>query len=366
MTSNAAVLNSSRCATRPLLFVSSGKFWSGTEQWFLQCATALREREWEIHVAGRRGGWFLPRVAAAGLPTFSLKFRSDLSVPDFLRLSTWIRKHRPACVLCNLPRDVRVAGSAARTVRGTKVFWIVGLGSLRDRWRDRFYAGHCVDRFVVPSRSLAGELEALGYIDPARIDVLPIGLDLKRWPRTMPADSTHPPTVAVIARLSPLKGHEVLLKAWPEIQRAVPAARLWIVGTGPEEDTLRAMAGPHGDQITFWGHVSGVRAMMPEVDIVVQPSRYEVFGIALLEAMASRKPIVCTDVGGMVEVVDSQCALIVPPSNPAALAQAIAGLLNDPVRAMRMGQAGRDRLERLFTLDQMIVGLEALIRMHCA
>lgn len=348
---------------RSLLFVNSIKFWGGGEQWFLQCASALGERGYDVRVAGREGGVFLERIAGAGLPTLPLRFGSDFSPRDFLRLRGWIKTHAPACVLCNFTRDIRLAGSAALTVPGTPVVWVMGIPLLRSRWRDRFWTRHCVDRFVVPSRSLAGELESLGYIDSGRIDVLPIGLDLRLWPR---AATQHPrgtggPVVATFARLIHGKGHEFLLAAWPRVIREFPAALLWLCGTGEYEARLQALAAPLGQSVQFRGFVKDVRTVMAAADLVVQPSLQEPFGIVLLEAMALSKPIVCTRVGGMPEVVDESCAILVPPSNPGELAEAIIEVLKDPARASRMGEAGRQRLEEVFTLDQMIDRLEALV-----
>lgn len=361
----------SRSPRRSLLFVNSVKFWGGGEQWFLQSAAALRDRGHEVHVAGRRGGVFLARNSDAGLPTLGLRLQSDASVLDVLRIRRWLLQHRPACVLCNFPRDIRIAGTAARSVPGTTVIWVMGVNLLRDRWRDRFWIRHCVDRLVVPSVFLANELKALPYISPTQIEVLPIGLDQTRWLRPGAADVQSArqslkvpdgPIVGIFARLDPRKGHEHLLAAWPNIVRVVPSAHLWIVGSGPEEERLRALADSHGDRIRFWGFVPDVRTLMSAVDLVVQPSLYEAFGITLLEAMASCRPIVCTAVGGMGEVVDGKCAVIVPPSNPESLGKAIVELLKDPGRSERMGTSGRQRFEARFTLNRMIDRLEAIVQ----
>ncbi len=104
--------------SRPsLLFVNSIKFWGGGEQWFLQCAQSLRDRGYPVCVAGRRGGAFLERMAAAGLPTLPLKMGSDFAPRDLLTLRHWIGKNRVSHILCNLTRDIRIAGIATRTLR---------------------------------------------------------------------------------------------------------------------------------------------------------------------------------------------------------------------------------------------------------
>jgi len=92
--------------------------------------------------------------------------------------------------------------------------------------------------------------------------------------------------------------------------------------------------------------------VMASLDVLVQPSRRETFGRTLIEAMAARKPVIASRVGGMPEVVaDDESGLLVPEEDPQSLAAAIIRLLEDPSRARRMGEAGRRRVEQLFSLE---------------
>jgi glycosyltransferase involved in cell wall biosynthesis len=202
------------------------------------------------------------------------------------------------------------------------------------------------------------------------VEVLPIGLDLERWPKGVGTGVAAPVLterqaderiVGIFGRLETRKGHEFLLTAWPAIREEIPNARLWIVGAGHAAERLTELAKPYGDSVRFCGHVKDIRPIMRSVDIVVQPSLYEPFGITLLEAMACAKPIVCTSVGGMPEVVDESCAVIVPPGDPDQLGMAVAGLLIDGERAHEMGRSGRRRVEEHFALNVMIDRLESLL-----
>ena len=100
---------------------------------------------------------------------------------------------------------------------------------------------------------------------------------------------------------------------------------------------------------------------MASLDILVQPSLRETFGRVLIEAMASRKPVIATRVGGMPEiVVDGESGLLVPPEDPPALAAAILSLLQDPAHVRAMGEAGRCRVEEHFSLPRRTRRLEAI------
>jgi len=100
---------------------------------------------------------------------------------------------------------------------------------------------------------------------------------------------------------------------------------------------------------------------MASLDILVQPSRRETFGRVLIEAMASRKPVIATRIGGMPEIVtEGVTGILVHPEDPRDLAAAILELLRDPNRRRTMGDAGRRRVETYFGLPQRIHRLQTI------
>ena len=101
--------------------------------------------------------------------------------------------------------------------------------------------------------------------------------------------------------------------------------------------------------------------VMASLDILAQPSTRETFGRTLIEAMASRKPVIASRVGGMPEVVaDQETGLLVPREDPQSLAAAIIALLEDPARARQMGEAGRRRVEHLFSLERRTTAVASI------
>ena len=100
-----------------------------------------------------------------------------------------------------------------------------------------------------------------------------------------------------------------------------------------------------------------------QADIFVAPSRFESFGLMLLEAMMFAVPIVCSDIGGMREIIDgSGAGLLVPPDDPAALAAAIAELVSDGDLRVRMGGKGRSVFEQRFSDRAMAADVERFYR----
>ena len=121
--------------------------------------------------------------------------------------------------------------------------------------------------------------------------------------------------------------------------------------TGPERNALEARA---GENVAFLGFVEDVPALLRQVAIVVVPSRSEGLGLSALEAMAADRPVVASSVGGLREVVvHGETGLLVPPEDPDALADALKSLLDDPARILKMGEAGRARVQAEFDVEAM-------------
>lgn len=140
------------------------------------------------------------------------------------------------------------------------------------------------------------------------------------------------PLVVCVGRLCPQKGQDVLLRAWPAVAAALPAARLVLVGEGPDRARLLATAPPG---VLLAGSARDTVPWYQAADVVVLPSRWEGMALAPLEAMACGRPVVCTDVSGARESLHPADAgeCVVPPGDPAALAAALLRLLADrPLR----------------------------------
>jgi glycosyltransferase involved in cell wall biosynthesis len=171
--------------------------------------------------------------------------------------------------------------------------------------------------------------------------------------------------VGNVGRLALQKGQRHLIAAMPLLLERVPRARAIIAGGGDLEDYLRVLASDMGvaERVHVLGPRKDVPALMHAVDVFVMPSIWEGFGLVLLEAMAAGRPIVASRVATIPEVVaDGETGLLVPAGDPLALADALAQLAEDPDRAARMGEAGRERLRRQFSVEKMVGDTELLYR----
>ncbi|MBC8254452.1 MAG: glycosyltransferase [Ardenticatenia bacterium] len=217
-----------------------------------------------------------------------------------------------------------------------------------------------VDRIIVDSQPYIDTSTWLQAVRHKCVAV-PIGVDAQRFvpsPRT-PLDK---PAVLFVGRLRYYKGLDVLLRALA----STPEIQLLVVGDGPMRGVWEALAQELGlsDQVCFAGDVddADLPRWYQKADVFVLPSnsRAEAYGIVLLEAMASGLPCIATELGTGTSwiVQDGTTGIVVPPEDPLALAGAMAGLLEDPDLCRSMGRAGRERVERHFSVERMTRGVE--------
>lgn len=168
--------------------------------------------------------------------------------------------------------------------------------------------------------------------------------------------------VGWVGRLSAEKGPDIMLEALPQLGD-VPV-EVSFVGAGPLQQVLetRAAALHVADRIRWHGLVPGAGRLLRAFGAFALTSRTEGTPIALLEAMAAEVPIVAAGVGGVLDVVSTNEALLVPAENPEAVAAALREVLHNPAAARRRSRAARERLEREFALAAWLGRYEAVYR----
>jgi glycosyltransferase involved in cell wall biosynthesis len=166
------------------------------------------------------------------------------------------------------------------------------------------------------------------------------------------------PLVAVVASLRVQKRVDVFLRALPRVLREVPNARAAVIGNGPESAALRDLAERLGlvasGRLLMAPFAPPAARYLACADLYVLPSGWESLPIGVLEALACGVPQVATAVGGVPEAIVPDTGTVVAPGDPAALGDAIVGLLRDPELRRRMGRASRVRHAELFELPRMV------------
>lgn len=222
---------------------------------------------------------------------------------------------------------------------------------------ERHRVRRTVDAVIGVSDALADELRAGGLPEVRRIDCFAVD----------PSGVPGPPgrDVVFVGQLIPAKGIADLVEAFVRLSPRHPEVRLRIAGSGAQEAELRRSARAIGDRVVFEGRLddAGVRRLMAEAAIVAIPSTRTTEGtpIVAIEAMLAARPVVVTDSAPFRLLVDEGVhGVLVPIGEPAALADAIERILDDPAAGEAMGRAGFERAVERFTASVAVDRFRAL------
>ena len=361
-----------------ILFVIDGLEFGGGERGFLQLAAGLGDR-FDILVASSPGGQFEDKIRKLEIRFYPIHLGKRVSFKPILQIRDLIVSHDIDLLHSQGARAdffSRIAGRLAGfpcilcTVQmPVEGFDIGPIWKIIYRFMDRVSERY-VERFIVVSKPLKQlMIEKRGIPDQkvARIyngielgEYMPNGKEVisqKSEVRKEFGLSKDALVIGAIGRIVWQKGFEYLIEAVPQIANSIPEARFLIVGEGPLRKELVALSRDLGatEEVIFTGFRSDIRDILASVDLLVVPSLLEGFPMITLEAMAMEKPIVATNIDGITEqITNEENGILVPPRDPAALANAIIRLLSDRKSAQRMGIAARKMVEQEFSVERMV------------
>jgi glycosyltransferase involved in cell wall biosynthesis len=339
---------------------------SGSERHLLALLPALRAQGVDaqvlaLDVEGSDAPRFYAELDAAGVPYRRVRCTVDVNprmARDVVRV---VRAERPDLLHTHLVHADVYGSIASRLAR-------VPFVSSRHN-DDRYLLGpfRHVDRgfargarrLVAISDAVRRFLEQAG-LPPEKLVTVHYGLDALPPARSevTPAAAGVPegaPLALAVGRLIEQKDHATLLRAFARVRGEHPDAVLAILGAGPLEAETRALADALGldGAVLLPGRLE-TRDWLERAEVLVHTSRWEGFGIVLLEAMLARLPVVATRVSAVPEVVaDGETGVLVEPGDEAGVAAALSAILGDPARASSLGEAGYARARSEFSVARM-------------
>jgi glycosyltransferase involved in cell wall biosynthesis len=222
------------------------------------------------------------------------------------------------------------------------------------------------DRVAVCSDAFAAEVAAFADLPLHTIERVPMGVDLAVF-KPAADDVPGPPIIGFFKGFKPVYGPTVLVRAMPRVLARHPTVRFEMVGDGPQRKACQHLASDLCvENAVTWidpqphDHLPGI---IGRWRLSVVPSLCESFCVAALESQAMEVPVVASRVGGLCETVrDGQTGRLVTPDDPAALADAIASLLDFEPQRRVMGQAGRKMVRQKYEWHSCLDRWEALYR----
>jgi glycosyltransferase involved in cell wall biosynthesis len=292
-------------------------------------------------------------------------------VPAATQLSRWLQQSPPLLVHFHFVRAYSPLVAAAR-LSGAKValhehialeasspLLVLRLPAKRAR---SAALNWMVQRRIAVSPFVARTVREVDHVPAGRVAVVENGIDLRRFEQQDGASvrrelgASDAPLVCCVARLDAEKGVESAVRS---LALLPPPAQLLIVGEGPLEPRLRALAGELGalPRLRLLGLRNDVERVLAASTAVIAPSHWEeAFGLAVVEAMAAARPVVVSDSGAMPGIV-GPAGLVVPKRDPEALARALLRLIGDPLLRARLGRAGRRRARERYGMARWLASL---------
>jgi glycosyltransferase involved in cell wall biosynthesis len=342
---------------------------SGAERCVFELTRRLDPERFDVRVLSLRGGQVAGWLARLGYPVEVLGLRGRWDAGKFVRLLRALRWWRPDVLHTHLFHADLVGRSAAALVGVPHLVHSVHVAEGRFRpWQfawARFTADAC-DRIVCVSPDVRDHHARLTGLPTRRYTVIPNGIDVDAYTcdpgrrqslRRQWGVGEDRCLLAFVGRLDPQKGVDVLISALSHLGARREPMDVVIAGEGPLEHIVRTYAevGEGGGRCRVLGYVHNVADVYSAADALVLPSRWEGFGLVAAEAMAAGLPVIGTNVPGLGHVVvHGETGLLVPPDDVQTLADAMAALAADEDARARYGEAGLERVRRLYDIDRNV------------
>lgn len=361
--------------TGPMRIVISNSMttWGGGENWSLTAARGLLSRGHDVILVCRPGSALEERALSGGdLRVEAIPIRGDFNPLSALRAASLFDSHRTQIACCNLDREVRCLGIAAR-MKG--VVFIRRRGSdygFKNSLRYRISYRRLVDGVMVNSDSTMNSILVKNrWLDRGKLRRIYNGIDAVRFRPDPDAGAAFRRAagldpddlvIGISGSLLPRKRHAVLFEACAGLRGEYPRLRILVAGPAPSsahEAVVegQASAAGVGDITVFAGPVKDMVGCYNAMDVMCMPSSNEGFGYAAAEAMSCGRPVIVSDASSLPEVVGPG-GMIFPVDDAAALGAMISMLAGDGAARSGIGARSRDRVLSHFTIDRMLDDLE--------
>jgi len=356
---------------RVLQLYPKSDYFTGAAIQLRELAVGLAARRHHVVVVSRPSPIWAEKCREADLPYYALPMRSEADVRSIPGLVRILREHRIQVVHCHKGKARTLALLAGFFVKIPALILNRGVSFRLDPFNRLGYVTRRVSAIVAVSESIKRGLVAQG-VPAEKIEVIYSGTDTDRFNPHVDGSAirrglglSREQFLITQIGIRSWRGNDDVLDSMRSVAARAPNARLLFVGANEAKaEILRAKAAARGlaDAVSVLLYREDIPEILAASDCCVDAS-YAGLGLtgALREALAVETPVIGTGIEGNAELIlDGETGLLVPPRNPAALAQAVFRTLENPVRAKEMARAGRKRVEALFSTRVKVERTEAL------
>ena len=352
-----------RKARQVICFVNTQRTWGGGEKWNLDVMADLsRQGKHPMFISSQASPLAL-RSIEQGIRGYELrvnrlKFLYPLKVFKYAHI---FKKERVGVLVTNVSADMKTASVAARLAGVPKIIYRRGSAiPVENTCINRHIFRRILSRIIANSQETKRTILAKNksLVPEDKIKVIYNGIQTSEFSSDVKPLYKGEPDKLILGcagRLSVEKGHQYLLEMLVHLKEKEIPCKLLLAGSGKLAESLKSKAKSLGvdDMVDFLGFVEHMPAFYSSLDIFLLPSHYEGFGYVLIEAMASRIPVVAFDVKSSSEIVEHGInGYLVPPGQVHELALRVMELAEDEPLRKRMGQKGRARVEDLFSFER--------------
>ena len=351
-----------------ILFMNSigrEKF-GGGEKWMVNAAKCLAQKGHTVALAGKKKSRLLKHAAENDIPTHIIDIHADISPLKTIWISSFLKHNKVDILICNLNKDVRVAGLAARIAGTPVVLARHGMLLCSRKWKHRLTLTKLTDGIITNSKTIQETYAGYGWFPKDFVKVIYNGIVIPEHVEQVDFSTRFPGKKIIYSagRLSEQKGFSYLIETAQILQEKRNDLVFFVSGEGKLASVLQKQvdeAGLH-ESFVFEGFAPDIFPYMKGCNLFVLASLFEGMPNVAMEAMAMEKPVIATGVNGARELMqDGKTGLIVPPADAVALANAIGSLIDNSEKLQAFGEAGKERVSKYFTIKRMTDALETYL-----
>ena len=354
-----------------ILFINSiSKYkWGGGEKWIVKAAKGLYQRNYNVFLGCKEKSVLMKKAKQEGIKTVPFNIHSDFSPINTYKIKKFILSNKIDVLICNLNKDVRVAGLAGRLAKTPLILARHGIQLCGKKWRHKLTLLNLTDGIITNSQTVKNAYKDYGWFNDDFVKVIYNGIEIEKNISKFPFEDRFPfvkdkKIIFSAGRLSEQKGFIYLIETAKIAKEHSNDWVFLIAGKGKLKNHLNQKIKKYRleDYVKLIGFYEDIFPLLIISNVFVLPSLFEGMPNVIMEAMSVGKAVIATDVNGTRELmIDGKTGFIIPPKDPDAIYEKLALLLSDRTLCEKMGKAGKRRVKTQFTFDNMIDNLESFL-----